>query len=53
MKRKFESKNLELEMYKRLVSNNSYITIDSVFAKEYCIDLREAYGEYNYGIFAN
>ena len=53
MKRKFEAKKLELEMYKKLVSSNSYINVDEIFKKEYCIDLYAAYGEYHYGIFAN
>ncbi|MDD2208635.1 MAG: hypothetical protein PHU45_04735, partial [Bacilli bacterium] len=48
MKRKYEETNL----YKEVITNNNYIKANDISAAEFPVDLKLAYGKYQYGIFA-
>jgi len=52
MKRKYEADILDIKMYKDIIANDNYIKINDIFTKDFPIDLKIAYCEYNYGIFA-
>lgn len=53
MKRKYEANILDIYLYKDIISNDNYIKSNDIFNKEFPVDLKLAYGEYNYGIFAS
>lgn len=52
MKRKYESGELETNLYKEVITNNNYIKANDISSAEFPVDLKLAYGKYQYGIFA-
>lgn len=52
LSKSFEENDMKIEIYKDIVVNAKYIKVKSICKKEMPIDLRSAYEEYHYGIFA-
>jgi len=53
MKRKYETDKLETKLYKDVIVNNNYISSKDILSIAFPINLKTAYGEYRYGIFAS
>ena len=52
LSKKYEYEKMKTEMYKDLIVNDNYIKSTDICTKKYPVDLKIAYGEYHYGIFA-
>lgn len=52
MVKKFTSKELELKMYKDFIIHKEFIKTTDISKRSFPISLFEAYGDYEYGIFA-
>lgn len=52
MKRRYEYGQLEINLYKEVITNSNYTKISNISTADFPVDLRIAYGEYKFGIFA-